>query len=106
MNADLDTLATALYATIDDALIDHPDWAPERPTIGIAPRLSDAELITLAVLQALLGFTSEGRFIRHAKAPRTPATSGAYAYTSSPHHPGYPSPTASPARKPTNATPA
>ena len=68
MNADLDTLATALYATIDDALIDHPDWAPERPTIGIAPRLSDAELITLAVLQALLGFTSEGRFIRHAQA--------------------------------------
>jgi len=66
MNPDLDTLATRLYVTIDDALIDHPEWAPERPTVGIAPKLSDAELVTLAVLQALLGFSSEARFIRHA----------------------------------------
>ena len=28
--------------------------------------LSDAELITLAVIQALLGYTSEARFIRYA----------------------------------------
>ena len=55
MNADLDTLATALYVTIDDDLANHPEWAPERPTVGIAPKLSDAELLTLAVLQALLG---------------------------------------------------
>jgi hypothetical protein len=67
MNPDLDALATRLYVTIDDLLIDHPEWAPERPTVGIAPRLSDAELITLAVIQALLGFTSEARFIRHAR---------------------------------------
>ena len=67
MNADLDALATRLYVTIDDLLIDHPDWAPERPAVGIAPQLSDAELITLAVIQALLGFTSEARFIRHAR---------------------------------------
>jgi hypothetical protein len=67
MNPDLDTLATRLYVTIDDALIDHPEWAPERPTVGIAPKLSDAELVTLAVLQALLGFTSEARFVRHAR---------------------------------------
>jgi len=66
VNADLDTLATALYVTIDDALADHPHWAPERPEIGIAPKLSDAELLTLAVLQALLGYTSEARFIRYA----------------------------------------
>ncbi len=66
MNPDLDALATVLYVTIDDLLIDHPEWAPERPKIGIAPRLTDAELITLAVIQALLGFTSEARFIRHA----------------------------------------
>jgi len=66
MNTDLNALATALYVTIDDLLIDHPDWAPERPKIGIAPRLTDAELITLAVLQALLGYTSEARFIRYA----------------------------------------
>jgi hypothetical protein len=30
--------------------------------------LSDAELLTLAVIQALLGFSSEARFIRHAHA--------------------------------------
>ena len=72
MNPDLDTLATRLYVTIDDLLVDHPEWAPERPAVGIAPRLSDAELLTLAVLQALLGFTSEARFIRHAQAHLRP----------------------------------
>jgi len=66
MNPDLDTLATRLYVTIDDLLIEHPQWAPERPAVGIAPKLTDAELITLAVIQALLGHTSEARFIRHA----------------------------------------
>jgi hypothetical protein len=66
MNPDLDALATRLYVTVDDLLIDHPEWAPERPAVGIAPQLSDAELVTLAVIQALLGFTSEARFIRHA----------------------------------------
>ena len=66
MNPDLDTLATRLYVTIDDLLIEHPQWAPERPAVGIVPKLTDAELITLAVIQALLGYTSEARFIRHA----------------------------------------
>ena len=66
MNPDLDTLATRLYVTIDDLLLEHPQWAPERPAIGIAPKLTDAELITLAVIQALLGYTSEARFWRHA----------------------------------------
>ena len=66
MNTELDALATRLYVTIDDLLIDHPDWAPERPAVGIAPKLTDAELITLAVIQALLGYTSEARFWRHA----------------------------------------
>ena len=60
MNPDLDALATRLYVTIDDLLIDHPEWAPERPMVGIAPKLTDAELVTLAVIQAVLGFTSEG----------------------------------------------
>ena len=72
MNADLDTLATTLYVTVDDLLIDHPDWAPERPTIGLTPKISDAEIVTLAVIQALLGFTSEARFIRHARAHLRP----------------------------------
>lgn len=67
MNPDLDTLATALYATIDDLLIDNPHWAPPRPKVGIAPKLTDAELVTLAVIQALLGFGSEAHFIRYAQ---------------------------------------
>lgn len=72
MNPDLDTLATRLYVTIDDLLVEHPEWVPQRPAVGIAPRLSDAELLTLAVLQALLGYTSEARFIRHAQAHLRP----------------------------------
>ena len=66
MNADLDALATRLYVTIDDLLNDHPEWQPERPAVGITPQLADAELVTLAVIQALLGHTSERRFIRYA----------------------------------------
>ena len=66
MDADLDTLATALYVTTDDFLIDNPQHRPWRPRIGITPRLEDAELVTLAVLQALLGFTSEARWLRYA----------------------------------------
>jgi Transposase DDE domain len=68
VTTDLDTLATALYARTDDLLKESPQLAPVRPAVGIAPRLSDAELVTLAVLQALLGFTSEARWIRHAGA--------------------------------------
>jgi len=68
MDADLDTLATALYVKIDDLLEAAPQWAPARPAVGIAPKLSDAELVTLAVVQALCGFTSEARWLRHARA--------------------------------------
>ena len=72
MNPDLDTLVTALYVTVDDLLIKNWWWAPERPVVGIAPKLSDAELITLAVIQALLGYTSEARFLRYAHAHLRP----------------------------------
>ena len=72
MDADLDTLATALYVKIDDLLTSAPEWALPRPAVGIAPRLSDAEMVTLAVLQALLGFTSEARWLRHARAHLRP----------------------------------
>jgi hypothetical protein len=68
VTTDLDTLATALYVRTDDLLKQSPQIAPHRPAVGIAPQLSDAELVTLAVLQALLGFTSEARWIRHAGA--------------------------------------
>jgi hypothetical protein len=36
--------------------------------MGITPKLSDTELVTLAMLRALLGFTSQRRWIRHARA--------------------------------------
>jgi hypothetical protein len=68
---DLDTLATALYVKIDDLLKAEPGLAPWRPAVGIAPRLSDAELVTLAVIQALRGFTSESRWLRFARAHMT-----------------------------------
>ena len=67
MDADLDTLVTALYVTTDDFLIDNPQHRPWRPKVGITPRLGDAELVTLVVLQALLGFTSEARWLRYAR---------------------------------------
>ena len=67
MDADLDTLATALYVKTDDLLKNSPQLAPWRPDVGIGPSLSDAELVTLAVMQALLGFTSEARWLRHAR---------------------------------------
>jgi hypothetical protein len=68
VKTDLDTLATALYVKTDDLLKESPQLAPWRPKVGIAPRLNDAELVTLAVMQALLGYTSESRWLRHARA--------------------------------------
>jgi Transposase DDE domain len=65
---ELDTLATALYVKTDDLLKESPYLAPWRPRVGIAPKLADAELVTLAVLQALLGYTSESRWLRFAQA--------------------------------------
>jgi hypothetical protein len=47
VDADLDTLATALYVKIDDLLKAAPQWAPARPAVGITPKLSDAELVQL-----------------------------------------------------------
>lgn len=67
MDTDLDTLATALYVTTDDLLRAHPERVPARPKIGIAPRTSDAEMLTLAVMQALLGFTNETQWLRYAR---------------------------------------
>jgi hypothetical protein len=66
VDADLDTLATALYVRVDDMLKDAPGRVPARPAGGFPPRLTDAELITLAVLQALTGHTSEARWLRFA----------------------------------------
>jgi hypothetical protein len=67
VTTNLDALATALYVTTDDLLKESPQLAPWRPAVGIGPALSDAELVTLAVMQALLGFTSEARWLRYAR---------------------------------------
>jgi DDE family transposase len=65
VNNDIETLATALYAKIDDLLKGRPDLGPARPAGGILPTLSDAELLTMAVMSALLGFRSEHRWLRY-----------------------------------------
>ena len=67
MTNNLNTLATALYVKIDDLLKGSPQLAPWRPKVGIEPTLSDAELVTLAVMSALLGYTSERRWLRRAR---------------------------------------
>ncbi|QRX89951.1 IS982 family transposase [Streptomyces noursei] len=67
MKTELDSLATALYVKTDDLLKASPHLAPWRPVVGIAPRLTDAELVTLAMVQAMLGFTSEAKWLRHAR---------------------------------------
>ena len=60
MDADLDTLLTALYCFVDDAL-------PEPCLPGRPKRLSDAELVTLAVAQVLLERPSEAAWLRYAR---------------------------------------
>lgn len=68
MKTELDSLATALHVKTDDLLKDSPHLAPWRPAVGIAPRLTNAELVTLAMMQAMLGFTSEAKCLRHVRA--------------------------------------
>jgi len=46
-------------------LRDWPDLGPARPVTGTPLTLSDAELLTMAVMSALLGFTSERRWLRY-----------------------------------------
>jgi hypothetical protein len=46
VDADLDTLATALCVRIDDTLADRRELRPWRPKVGISPKLRDAELLT------------------------------------------------------------
>ena len=68
MDTGLDALATALYVEADEFVKHHPDLVPWRPAIGIKPQVSDAELLTLAVLAALQQVDNESRWVRHANA--------------------------------------
>jgi hypothetical protein len=65
VNKNIETLATALYVKIDDMLKDWPDLRLPRPATTTPITLSDAELLTMAVMSALLGFTSERRWLRY-----------------------------------------
>jgi hypothetical protein len=56
MLADLDLLLTAVFCTADDLL-------PER-TRNARRRVTDAEVVTLAVAQAIMGVPSDDRFLR------------------------------------------
>jgi hypothetical protein len=58
--AELDALLTALYVLVDDFL-------PARSGPGRRPKLTDAELITLAIAQIFLDCPSERRFLRFAR---------------------------------------
>jgi hypothetical protein len=65
VNKAIETLATALYVKIDDMLADWPDLLLPRPATTTPVTLGDAELLTMAVMSALLGFTSERRWLRY-----------------------------------------
>jgi DDE family transposase len=69
VTTDLNTLLTGLYVKIDEYL-------ERRPRPGRPPKLSDAELLTLAVAQVLLGVRSDARWLRFV--PR--ALPGAFPY--------------------------
>ena len=69
MTTDLNTLLTGLYVKIDEYL-------ERRPRPGRPPKLTDAELLTLAVAQVLLGVRSDARWLRFV--PR--ALPGAFPY--------------------------
>ena len=59
MDADLDTLCTVVYCTADDLL---PEGRP-----NARRRVTDAELVTLCVAQAIMGIPSDRRFLRAAR---------------------------------------
>jgi hypothetical protein len=59
MHADLDTLCTTVYCTADDLL-------PEQPS-NARRRVTDAEVATLCVAQAIMGIPSDRRFLAVAR---------------------------------------
>jgi hypothetical protein len=59
MHADLDTLCTTVYCTADDLL-------PEKPG-NARRRVTDAEVATLCVAQAIMGIPSDRRFLAVAR---------------------------------------
>jgi hypothetical protein len=74
--AELDALLTALYVVVDDLL-------PARSGPGRRPKITDAELITLAIAQIFLDCPSERRFLRFARSRL------GHLFTYIPKQPGY-----------------
>src|SRR3954452_6363954 len=78
---ELDTLLTALYVELEDRVLPRLGWSRAHRR-GRKPRLSDAELLCVAVTQQLLEIASERRWIRFAHAhlaamfPHLPGQSG------------------------------
>ncbi len=74
MDADLDLLLTAVYVTADDLLPEKPENAKRSVT--------DAEVVTLCVAQAIMGIPSDRRFLAVARKqlrhlfPRLPGQAG------------------------------
>jgi hypothetical protein len=66
VSADLDALLISLYVLVDDFL-------PTRRRLGRPPRISDSELICLAVAQVLLDCPNERRFLRQHRPTRLAA---------------------------------
>ena len=60
MSADLDALLTHVYVLVDDLL-------PPRRRLGRPPKITDSELICLAIAQVLLDCPNERRFLRLAR---------------------------------------
>ena len=75
MLADLDLLLIAVFCTADDLL-------PE-PAKNARRILTDAEVVTLAVAQAIMGITSDARFVKIARKQL------AHLFPLLPNRPGY-----------------
>jgi hypothetical protein len=58
VHAALETLAIALYVKVDDDLKSRPELAKPRRSVDITPKLTDAELVTMAVVRVLLNIRS------------------------------------------------
>jgi hypothetical protein len=82
VNPQLNTLLTTLYVFLTDQVLPDLGVSRERRRPGRKPALTEAELLCLVVAQQLLGFSSESRWVRFARAhllgmfPGIPGQSG------------------------------
>jgi hypothetical protein len=80
MLADLDLLLTVVYCMADDFL--------PKPPGNARRKITDAEIVTLCVAQAIMGIPSDYRFVavaRQAAAASVPGDSGSRRAAQAPH---------------------